>query len=298
MLLKPQIRMNRTTKLIAVPVMVALIASGIFVSSPASATSLPSEADLVAVADSFPVEEQVIRTIDDCYAAASSAAAAASITDGYDFTCTPSGATVEPISAEGQAVIAERTASRAGDGAHTLSDPPAGDTCYIGLIWQEIVSELESRYEFCVFWGRDAPGTVNDWVDTVNVSGNIYPGYASHYLRVRMVGATHAWTTFDYDISLWRNYGILPPAEVGFTHRTLTGFNGLFSDSSWYVDNLTSQTSGTYHIRLRKFEIEVPSESFAVAASNEYAGFRFLCTEDDAPYFQCKWPGGAEAPVL
>lgn len=169
--------------------------------------------------------------------------------------------------------------------------------------WREIVSELQEKFQFCVYWGRkDQNGNVL-WQDSDNVSGSYYPYWTTHLVQVHQVGDVHNSSSSDAEltwrISLWRNEGLYPPNEVGFTEITSWPRDGYFSQRNWDLANGTNTYTGVYHVRMGKFHVEVPSEGFVADTNVEFVGHRFLCNVDDEPVFsQCRWPDGQEAGIF
>lgn len=238
-----------------------------------------------------------------CVEAASDAAAQQQLSGGYDFACAGNAVVVEPLSPQA-AALAEGTSESARELALStmanVADCNMPDPSY----WRAIISELEEQWENCIVFGRrQYEGGPILWIDSIRHSGTFFPGWAWHQYKFRIAPYVHAPTGLSYDAALYRNHNIGVPTEVSF-HSYSDVVSGYGGDSgvTTEIDNFDQNKEGTFHFRLHKFRVTVPSESFDVELADAYdhVGHRFLCLEDeDEPWLsQCRWPDGEEAPVF
>lgn len=273
--------------------LIGLGAAGLIPAAAGAAVDVPAER-ASGVARST-ADEPAITTFQECLDAVDAQASEQSLDSGYDWVCAPDGAVVAALSAPA-AAKADADAA-AGRGSEPSEMSVMGDTCTLTTNYSTIVSELEEVYEFCVWWGRKNTAGQILWADYTNISGSIFPQWSEHFIEQRAVGQVHSNAEVNWTTSLFKNEGILPPHEIAFQDKYSYVYDGLYADYDFWLIN-PSPGQGIYHIRMHRFHIEVPTESFVADVPDAFLGKRFLCNLGDDEYYQCKYPDGEEAPIF
>lgn len=231
---------------------------------------------------------------ESCESAVARAAAASGLSEqAYNYVCAPDGATVKaaPTTFDPAVVqqIEAKKESRTGGDALARATDCNPLSAYIRVI----DNAVQSSYSWCLIYGQEHP--TYSWWDGIRFSGQVYTGWNGHAVNVGVDGWSTNPGSVSWDVSLFRNIGILPPAEIDAHHDSLVLQGGYREEV--IVRNNTGTPTGTYHVRIHRIHVEVPAYDFAIDSSSDYASHRFLCNWSDDDFDQCVWPDGEEAPI-
>jgi hypothetical protein len=213
-----------------------------------------------------------------------------------DFSCSPSGVSVEVASAESARKVAEavQLGAISEDGVSRVEPPCTIASPYV----RTIESELQESFELCVVFGQYTPQGAVAWLETMRWVGDNFPMWSGHQFSHQVWASTNIVGSVSWDVSLYQNLSGLFLSEIDFDHYELL-LPGTFSVTG-YVANNSANKTGIYHIRIHRIHIEVPQYGYShdIEGDPPYSGFRFLCNEDENGLNQCRFPDGSEAPWL
>lgn len=236
-----------------------------------------------------------IASIDECEALAGQEASTAGY-EIYDFSCMPNGVTVSDVTPR-QLSASETQTPVAAERARVAADP----ICNILTNYREIINELQSNFSFCVYWGRKTASGQVLWLDSLSVTGTMYPQYQFHSLNYIGNADAHAPFSMTYDIQTWKHQLGTFPYEVAFKQKTHIDVLNNFQTVNEWIDADTPiwqggpGANGVYNLSYGNLHIAVPTENFSQNVDGSFDSHRFLCQREES---KCLWPDGEEAGLF